>query len=193
MSDKALTAQAARIGPGRFIAVVGPSGAGKDTIIRAAQSALADDERYVFPQRVVTRPASIHEDNIGVGAAEYEQIRARAGFALAWDAHGHRYGVPIAVDDAVRAGRTIVCNLSRAVLDQARSRYVHCLIVEITAPADVLAARIAGRVRASDGDPERRLERRTPAEPFRADIVIQNIAAPAEACETFLRYIRGLD
>ncbi len=53
----------AAIGPGRLVLVVGPSGAGKDTLIGLAQAACAEDGTIVFPRRVVTREASASEDN----------------------------------------------------------------------------------------------------------------------------------
>jgi ribose 1,5-bisphosphokinase PhnN len=46
------------IGPGRLLAVVGPSGAGKDTLIARARTRLAGDPMIVFPLRIVTRAAS---------------------------------------------------------------------------------------------------------------------------------------
>jgi len=39
-----------------LVLVVGPSGAGKDTVIEGARAALGDDTRFRFVRRVVTRP-----------------------------------------------------------------------------------------------------------------------------------------
>ena len=45
---------------GCFVAVVGPSGAGKDTIMDAARVALAGDTRFHFVRRIITRPQEPH-------------------------------------------------------------------------------------------------------------------------------------
>jgi len=42
------------IGPGRLVVVAGPSGAGKDTLLRFARNHLGGDPNIVFPHRVVT-------------------------------------------------------------------------------------------------------------------------------------------
>src|SRR3569833_150302 len=43
--------------------VVGPSGAGKDTLIGGAREALAGDDRFVFVRRIVTRAGNSAEDH----------------------------------------------------------------------------------------------------------------------------------
>jgi ribose 1,5-bisphosphokinase len=70
------------------VLVVGPSGAGKDTLLRLARSACAGDGDVVFPRRVVTRPASEAEDNQELSPAAFRQAHARGDFALHWEAHG---------------------------------------------------------------------------------------------------------
>src|SRR5258708_40306293 len=105
----------AAIGPGRLILVVGPSGAGKDTLLSLARAACADDGTIVFPRRVVTREATASEDNEQVSFEAFQQSCADGGFAMQWEAHGHSYGLPRAIDDDIRAGRTVVANVSRTV------------------------------------------------------------------------------
>ena len=50
-------AMAEAVRPGVLVLVVGPSGAGKDSLLAAAQHVLAGNTGFVFPTRDVTRPA----------------------------------------------------------------------------------------------------------------------------------------
>ena len=84
----------AAIGPGRLVLVVGPSGAGKDTLLRLAQAACADDANIVFPRRVVTREASDAENNDQMSAEAFREAASQGAFAITWQAHGHAYGLP---------------------------------------------------------------------------------------------------
>ena len=145
------------IGPGRLILVVGPSGAGKDTVLSLVREATRDDTRVVFPRRVITRVADGSEDHDSVSLAQFDQGVADGAFAVWWDAHGNKYGIPASAQDAIAAGATVVCNVSRTVVAALRRRYLHVVAVLITAPTAVLEERLAARRRSSDGDPAARI------------------------------------
>jgi ribose 1,5-bisphosphokinase len=181
--------RAALIGPGRLVLVVGPSGAGKDTLLRLARAACADD-RAVFPRRVVTREASADEDNLFASREDFERTLAQGGFALHWEAHGHLYGVPRSIDDAIRAGQTVVVNVSRAIVAQARKTYAAVTVVAITAPANILAERLAHRARRSDGSLQERLERAVEAPDAAPDVTINNVGDPADHAAQLSAVIR---
>jgi ribose 1,5-bisphosphokinase len=106
-----LTARSRLVGPGRLVLVVGPSGAGKDTLIARARAACHGDATVVFPTRVFTRPPSILEYNGLMPPSAFEQAAAHRAFAVWWIAHGHMYGNPLAVDFDIESGRTLVCNV----------------------------------------------------------------------------------
>ena len=182
--------RAAKIGPGRLVLVVGPSGAGKDTLIDLARTACRDDNTIVFARRVVTREASAFEDNAQATPDAFQRAIADGLFAVHWAAHGHHYALSSAIDDDIMAGRTVVANVSRTVIDTLRRAYAETVVVMVTAPADVLAARLAARQRASDGTSVERLGRQV-ARDVAPDLVIDNVGRAADHARELLRVIRG--
>ena len=104
-----------------------------------------------FVRRVITRPASRSRDGEpeafdGVDEPGFERLREAGGFALWWRAHGLLYGIPADISLDLARGRTVVANVSRAVIAEAAARFpVH--VVEVTAPADLLARRLVARGR----------------------------------------------
>ena len=175
------------VGPGRLVLVVGPSGAGKDTLIAHARAACRHDATVVFPRRAVTRPASAFEDNECLSEADFRQAEAKGAFAFWWSAHGHMYGIPSAIDADIEAGRTVVCNVSRTVVGSVRRRYAHVVAVLVTAPPEILATRLAARERASDGRIADRMSRSEPTSgECRADVIIDNVGEPERGARKLL-------
>ena len=179
-----------RIGPGRLVLVVGPSGAGKDTLIRGARESCAGDPSVVFPRRVVTRPSSDAEAHDTMSDSEFKAAVAVGAFALWWSAHGHQYGIPASIDADIRAGRTVVCNVSRTIIGSAKQKYARVASVLVTAPAEVLAKRLATRNRPTDGRVEARIARASAVDTaFEPDFEIQNSGRPAVGVRRLLNAI----
>jgi ribose 1,5-bisphosphokinase len=180
----------AAIGPGRMVLVVGPSGAGKDTLLGLARSACADDGRIVFPRRMVTRQASQAEDNDELSPEAFDQALTRGEFALHWKAHGHSYALPRRIQDDIRAGRTVVINVSRTVIGSVRQAYANVTVVSITAPPEVLADRLKMRARGSDGQIENRLGRAVDEALARPDVTIVNVGDAADHARRLVDIIK---
>jgi ribose 1,5-bisphosphokinase len=183
--------QTAAIGPGRLVLVVGPSGAGKDTLLGLAKAACADDRNVVFPRRVITREASASEENEEVSIGTFQEALMRGDYAIHWEAHGHRYALSRAINDEIRAGRTIVANVSRAVVGAMRRAYADVVVVSITAPPIVLAERIAMRARSSDGRLESRLGRVVEDASAVPDVTIVNVGSAEYHARQLVRVIKG--
>lgn len=175
---------------GGFVFVVGPSGAGKDAVIGAARAALAGDPRFVFPRRIVTRPSSPAEDHDTLDEAAFARMEAERGFALAWRAHGLAYAIPRSALDAAHLGAVVVCNVSRRVVPWARLHLPRVTVVEITAPIEVLHARLVARGRTADGDLVSRLARSREVW-TEVDHSIANDGPLEDAAEAFIRCIRA--
>lgn len=142
---------------GCFVAVVGPSGAGKDSLIGGARDRLTGDDRFRFVRRTITRAEGGNERHDTLDPSEFPAAVARGDFVLHWGAHGLHYGIPRSATEDVGAGRVVVANLSRRALDEGRAIFPRFQVVNVTAPAEVLARRLAGRGRESEADIRERL------------------------------------
>lgn len=144
---------------GRLIYLMGPSGAGKDSLIEAAREPLQALNCEVV-RRVITRSAeSVGEDAIGVSREEFEQHRIEGDFALSWNANGLDYGIPIEIDQWLNDGQHVLVNGSRGHLAQALHRYPTLLPVLLTVRDEVLRERLLRRGRESFAEIEARLHR----------------------------------
>jgi ribose 1,5-bisphosphokinase len=145
-----------------LILIVGPSGAGKDTLLTAAREALRDDPRFLFARRAITRPPRDgDEDHEVVDPASFEMRRAAGAYALWWDAHGLRYGIASEIGLHLAEGRVVVASVSRGVIADAARRFP-VRVIEITAPPELLAQRLAARGRESATQIGERLTRTVP-------------------------------
>lgn len=161
--------------PGALVLVVGPSGAGKDALISSAAATLADDERFAFPKRLVTRPSTTAEQHDVISWDEFHDGIAGQQFALHWEAHGLGYALRIAVDDDVRRGKVVVANVSRRIVSAARLKYARVFAVLVTAPLGVRRERLFARGREELADIDARLARATEDfSPEAADFIVEN-------------------
>lgn len=178
---------------GAFVAVVGPSGAGKDSVIEAARERLAGDPaRFVFARRVITRPAGPAEDCEFATEERFAAEEARGAFALSWRAHGLAYGIPADAAERVRRGAVVVANVSRSVLGQLDARFPRAAVVRVTVPEDVRRARLAARGREDDAALAARLTREDPAPGRPADLEIVNDGTLAEAGDALAAFLRAV-
>lgn len=179
---------------GYLVLVVGPSGAGKDSLLDGARATLAGDPRFVFARREITRPAdSGGEDHIAVTEAEFRARQAAGHYALSWDAHGLGYGIPNSVEGDLAAGRTVIANVSRGVLDEARGKYGRVAILSITVSPDILAARLRARGRETEEQIAGRLARAAAFRVTGPDVIdIRNDGDLAESVSDFVAALRGV-
>lgn len=156
----AVAAPGVAVRRGRLVLVVGPSGAGKDSLIAWCRARLAGNAAVVFPRRVITRAATdATEDHATVSETEYAAMAASGAFALHWRAHGLGYGIPASIAADLVEGRNVVVNISRAVVGEARRLFQPLSVVSVTVPAAVLADRLRQRNREAAEDITGRLAR----------------------------------
>ncbi len=180
--------------PGRLFLVVGPSGAGKDTLLAGA---LAADPRLHWARRLITRPESAGGEPFeGVSEAQFRTRLLAGDLALHWRAHGLSYGVTNAELAPLLQGRDVLLNGSRGAIAQAVARFPDLKILHITAPLPVLADRLAARGREPRPQVEARLARASLALPadLPADLSVTQIvndASPALGVAQLLQALRA--
>lgn len=177
------------IGPGAFVAVVGGSGVGKDSILGYARDRATDAS---FVRRVITRPPGPSEDCQELTEAQFSATEAAGGFAVSWRAHGFGYGIPITVDTVVRQGGIVVANVSRSVLSPLADRYSGFRLVRVSVSPEVRAARLAARGRETKEQIAGRILRPDPAPHARVDLEIVNDGTIPEAGQLLTNFLRSL-
>lgn len=179
----------------RIVYVMGPSGAGKDTLLAYARARLPEGAPVAFAHRYITRAAGTSgENHVALSEAEFS-VRADHGcFALHWRSHGWRYGIGVEIDAWLARGLHVVVSGSREHLPQAVTRYPDLRVVLVTAPLEVLRRRIIGRGRDSAAGIAARLERAAawaaPAHPVALEIV--NDGPVERAGDALLGFLLGL-
>lgn len=179
---------------GALALVVGPSGAGKDTLLGAAKAVLESDPRFAFPRRVVTREAMAElEDHDTVDRNSFNLEKLRGAFALDWEAHGLCYGIPVAIEGAMADGQVVVVNTSRKVIEVALEKYPRCFVLLVTASSEVRAIRLSGRGRETAEEVAARLAREGAPIPAGVDAVtIDNSGSLAEGIANFVDALRRI-
>lgn len=168
---------------GTLFLVVGPSGAGKDTLIDAACRQRPD--LHLMP-RTVTRPAPDGE-HIAVTTAEFSELKRSYGFALSWDANGLRYGIGREIEDRLAGGQSVIVNGSRSTVGEARERFQPLRIINIVARFDVLSRRLRERGREDATSIDDRLGRANRDAPHGADVVtVENSGTLEDGLAAFL-------
>ncbi len=181
---------------GIFFLVVGPSGAGKDSLIAGAEKALDGDRRYVFARRTITRPGdSSGEEHVEASAEDFAGHAAAGGFLLSWQAHDAEYGIPASLGDELAAGRHVVANVSRGVIAHAVAEFPPVQVIEVTAPFSERVERLVDRGRDDDGAIADRLARRpAPLPDGTQAITVANDGNLAQGVQRFLAALGvGLD
>jgi phosphonate metabolism protein PhnN/1,5-bisphosphokinase (PRPP-forming) len=186
--DNSSSEQACR--KGQLILIVGPSGAGKDTLLDGAKKEFASDKRIVFAKRLITRPAQ-DEDNETISPEDFAYRQSQGLFLLSWQAHGLGYGLSLDLKRQLDEGRHVIANLSRSLIEQAENLGYEVIVIHVTAAADILQQRLKLRGRETPQDISDRLNREAPLTTKSARLIeIRNETSPSEGIRAFNQAIR---
>lgn len=177
-----------------MIVVVGPSGAGKDSVMSFAAVHYANDPDINFVRRLITRAADAgSEDHDSISDQAFDELRDAGAFAVSWEAHGLKYGIPAETILRIEAGAIVIANGSRAALPAFEAAYPKLVVVNITASPDVLTARLSNRGRETVDEVRARLAR--PGAPISDKIdlrTIDNSGRLEDAGEAFVEIIQSV-
>lgn len=175
-----------------LILIVGPSGAGKDTLINRVRDMVGEHGAFRFVRRVITRPGDLGEEDHESATVQAFELREQAGdFALSWRAHGLHYGIPADICFDLAKGRVVVANVSRAVVAEAAAQFP-VGVVEITARPELLEERLQQRGREDAEDVARRLSRAIEVPVPVQRVEVTNDGSPEEGGRKLLAAIREL-
>ncbi|MFO8019822.1 MAG: phosphonate metabolism protein/1,5-bisphosphokinase (PRPP-forming) PhnN [Promethearchaeia archaeon] len=177
--------------PGTLFLVVGNSGSGKDSIISEALKKYPKNLKTLHGvKRYITRPASEYEKNISVTEKEFKKMKKAGDFALSWHIYHLYYGVPIQIDEWLQKGEPVVVNVSRTIIDDARTKYANLKVIFIKVPFEITLKRIKERGREDGEQLEERIERaKTHQTCDNADYVVDNSSKLEDAIDQFLDII----
>jgi ribose 1,5-bisphosphokinase PhnN len=106
-------------GSERLLVVVGPSGAGKDSVLAAWRHRLGAFPVH-FAQRVISRQADANEQHEPISACDFARAVAAGELATWWHAHGLSYGLRWRELSPMAQARWVVVNGSREHLPALR-------------------------------------------------------------------------
>jgi ribose 1,5-bisphosphokinase len=179
---------------GPLVYVMGPSGAGKDSVLERARGMLSIEMPVVFAHRYITRPADVGgENHVALSRGEFALRRAHGLFAFHWHAHGNDYGIGREIDAWRAADLAVVVSGSREHYEKVAGMDPDLHPVLITAPPDKLKARLAARGREDAVAASGRLAR---SEAYSVSdprlVTIVNDGALDAAAEAFIRALATL-
>ena len=149
-----------------LIYVIGPSGAGKDSLLNSLRQDVAEmvgtttAPPLYFAKRTITRSHDqSNEDHEAVDTANFESLINREAFAMYWFVNGLHYGIRHQELAPMSESTWVMVNGSRAYLEEAKRRFPGLTVLYITAPIEVLRARLLSRGRENEQAIEARLSR----------------------------------
>jgi ribose 1,5-bisphosphokinase len=171
----------------KIILIVGPSGSGKDTLLKYAKEYF--NEKLNFVKRYITRESDINESNYYIDEYAFEILRHNCYFASSWNAHGNYYGIP---KRFIKSGLNII-SVSRARIVDFENLYDEVYTINITIKKDQLEQRLLQRAREDKENIEERLSRTYENIIARNLIEFDNSSPIEESSKKFINILKEIE
>ncbi|MFK2821619.1 hypothetical protein [Arcobacter sp. YIC-80] len=140
----------------KIVLIVGPSGVGKDTLLKGARKILKNEINFV--RRYITRKPDKNEKNYFLDEFAFEILKHNSFFASSWNAHGNYYAI---AKNSIK-NKVNIISVSRAKISDFEKQYDKVYTINITVPKEELRNRLLLRKRESLEQIEKRLNRSYP-------------------------------
>ena len=184
----------------RLIYVIGPSGAGKDSLLNSLRQEMANmtdltdtgtPSPLYFAKRTITRSHDqSNEDHEVVDSSNFELLIKSDAFAMHWFANGLHYGVRHQELAPMSEGTWVMVNGSRGYLEEAKQRFPGLTVLFITAPVEVLRERLLSRGRENEQAIEARLSRLQDFALEPQDLCVSNGGSLADSVATIKKLLQ---
>ncbi len=149
---------------GKLVYLMGPSGAGKDTLLSLVKGVCHEKAEHLRPLYVATRhitrpPCDSIEKHISLSKQEFLYLLSKGHFILHWQSHGHLYGIGKDVNVALAHNCLVLMNGSRAYLPQAQRLFPDLVPILLQVDQEVLQTRLWTRGREDAKQIQERMER----------------------------------
>jgi len=181
------------VGSGQLVFIVGPSGAGKDSILRLAKEKIPKNTNIVFALRYVTRQTEHENEEIEISHSEFNLLLKSQFFCMHWQAHDLSYGISKRIETLLKYNKTVIVNGSRQYIPTALQRFPFMKIVLIQVPAAIAKSRLEQRGREDQKHIMLRMQRDSKIEaPEELIYTIDNSGPIEEATSKLMDYLIGL-
>ncbi|MEE9333479.1 MAG: phosphonate metabolism protein/1,5-bisphosphokinase (PRPP-forming) PhnN [Granulosicoccaceae bacterium] len=180
---------------GCLVLVIGASGVGKDSLLKAVQQRFAQNRQIHFLKRVITRPCiPDNEEHDTVTIDNFLLALERGEFAVSWQANGNYYGLPRHAQDKISDGMVVVANGSRGALETIRAAFPKIDVVLIAAQAITVQQRLNSRTRESTEQIAQRLQRNAELDikSLQSHTIIDNDGTLRDAVDALSNHITAL-
>ncbi len=176
---------------GILFLITGNSSSGKDTIISGViRKYSLKKTKLIQARRYVTRPTSETENNFSISVQEFEKMEKKGRFSLSWRIYGLCYGVPIEIEKYLEKGHSVIVNVSRMIINEARDKYKNVKVVFIKVPLEITISRLRDRGRESEVLIQQRIARAKTHQTLEdADLIVDNSGDKENGINQLLSYI----